>query len=317
MTVLAVAAFAVAPLAQVQSAAALNNSVNTLKITPVRSDIEIKPGASKVVKTTVTNLTDQSVTVRPVENDFIAGDENGTPALILDANKYAPTHSLKRFMAPLEDVTIPAKKAKTVSVKITVPSKAQAGGYFGAVRFEPSTLGDGGQVNLSASAASIILLTVPGNLVEKLDLTNFDVRQNDKAGWLFNNSKNIDVLARFENKGNVQAAPFGKVSVKQGDKVVYAADFNQGNPRDMVLPDYARRWEIPLNKLGSFGHFTVSATFTYGTKNQTIDVTKSFWIIPVWVMIAALVLIVLIIVIIGVIWYRLAHRHNSQKHRRR
>ncbi len=317
MTVLAVAALLAAPLMQTRSAAAINNSVNTLKITPVRTDIQIAPGASKIVKTTVTNLTDQAITVRPVENDFIAGDESGTPALILDANKYAPTHSLKRFMAPLTDVTIPAKKSKTIEVKITVPSSAQAGGYFGAVRFAPSTTADGGQVNLSASAASIILLTVPGDLVEKLNLTNFDVRQNGKAGWLFNTPDKLDVLARFENKGNVQVAPFGKVSVKQGKKVVYDADFNQGNPRDMVLPDYARRWEIPLNKIGAFGHYTVSATFTYGAKNQTIDVTKSFWVIPLWMMIAAIVLVVLIIAVIGFVWYRMTHRYNSQKHRRR
>ncbi len=318
MTIMAVATLVVAPLGGSQSASAADNGiVNTLKISPVRSDIEIKPGASKVAKITVTNLTDQSITVRPIENDFIAGDEKGSPALILDADKYAPTHSLKRFMSPLKDVVIPAKEARAVEVKITVPADAQAGGYYGAIRFAPTVTDDGGQVNLNASAASIILLTVPGDLVEKLNLTNFDVRQNGKTGWFFTDSKDFDLLARFENKGNVHAAPFGKVSVKKGSKVVYEADFNQGDPRDMVLPDYARRWEIPLEKIGAFGHYKVSATFTYGTKNQTIDVSKSFWVVPIWMIAAAIALVVLIIAIIGLVWYRMAHRHTSHKHRRR
>ena len=76
------------------------STANTLKVSPVRSDIQIKPGESAEVPITVTNLTNSDVLVAPIENDFIQGDEKGTPSIILDANEYAPTHSLKRFMVP-------------------------------------------------------------------------------------------------------------------------------------------------------------------------------------------------------------------------
>ena len=278
-----------------------NKSTNVLKVSPVRSDISIKPGESKVVSTTVTNLTKTAITVRPIENDFIAGDERGTPSLILDADKFAPTHSLKRFMKPLTDVTIPASEAKNVDVVITVPKDAKAGGYFGAVRFAPTDPNGGGQVNLSASAASLILLTVPGEMVEKLNLTDFNIQQNGKNGTVFQTGKDLQAAFRFENKGSLQAGPFGKVSVKKGDQVVYAADFNNKNPRDMILPDSARRWEVPLDKISGFGNYTVSATFTYGQKNQTIEVTKTFWIIPMSIIIAAVLgLLVLIGLIVGI-----------------
>lgn len=294
------------------SAFATDNSANSLKISPLRTDIEITPGGSKIVKVTVTNLTNAPIAVTPVENDFVAGDEKGTPALILDANKYAPSHSLKRFMVPLSNVTIPAKQSKEVAVTINVPKDAQPGGYFGALRFEPTALGSGGQVNLSLSSASIILLTVPGEVVQHLNLTNFDIQQSGKTNSFFTTPKDLSVLARFENTGGIQLAPFGKVSVTQGDKVVYSTDFNQTTPKQMTLPGYARRWTIPIEKVGEFGYYTVSATFTYGSKNQTIDVKTSFWVIPVWMMIAAAALLVVIIIAIIVTIYALKKRNNRR-----
>ncbi len=298
-------------------AAAENAAANTLKVSPVRSDVEILPGASKIVQTTVTNLTKSPITVRPIENDFVSGDERGTPALILDADKYAPTHSLKRFMTPLTDVIIPAGKAITINVVITVPKTAQAGGYFGAVRFAPTSPADGGQVNLSASVASLILLTVPGDTVEKLELSDFDIQQGGIAGTNFGSSNDLQASVRFQNKGNVQMGPFGKVSVKEGDKVIYETDFNNNNPREMILPDGARRWDIPLKNIGSFGHYTVSATFTYGKKNQTIEVTKSFWVVPQMLIIATIVGVLAIVGVIVGIWLYMRNRgrHGLHGHR--
>ncbi|MEO5950599.1 MAG: DUF916 domain-containing protein [Candidatus Saccharimonadales bacterium] len=305
----------IAILTGLHSVAAIEiNTANTLKVSPVRTDIEIKPGENKTVKTTVTNLTSLPITVSPIENDFVSGDERGTPSLILDANTYAPTHSLKRFMTPLPSVTIPPKQAKTINVVITVPLSAQAGGYFGAIRFAPTSPDGGGQVNLSASVASLILLSVPGNTVEKLALTNFDIQQNGMTGSNFSSLDNLQATVRFENKGNIQIGPFGKVSVKQGDKVVYDTDFNTKDPRDVILPDGARRWDIPLSNTGGFGQYTVIATFTYGKNNQTIEVSKSFWVIPQSLIIAAGIGIIIFIGIIIIIWLFIRKR-RSRRHR--
>lgn len=278
------------------------NNLNTLKISPLRTDVTVKPGESTKVSMKVTNLTKSPMTVQPIENDFIAGDEKGTPALILDENKFAPTHSLKRFMEPLENVTIPAGAIQDIPLVINVPANAKAGGYYGAVRFAPVS-GDGSKsVNLNASAASLVLLTVPGDLVEQLNLTSADIMQNGKAVSGFANSADgLSLSVRFENKGSVQVAPFGQVYVKEGDKVIYTHDFNQANPRDMVLPDSARRWDIPLDKMGNFGKYTIGATFTYGATNKSVEVSKTIWVIPtMYIIIAAVALAVLILLGVGI-----------------
>ena len=317
LALMAVLPVAITLLASPHSfAQSVSNGANTLKVSPVRTDIEIAQGQSKGVDVTITNLTKSPMTVHPIENDFTAGDERGTPALILDENQYAPTHSLKRFMTPLTNVTIPAGQAKTITVVISVPKTAQAGGYFGALRFAPASPDSGGQVNLNASVASLILLTVPGPTVEQLNLTDFKVMQDSKSGAFFTTPNNLSVTARFENKGNIQLGPFGKISVKNGDKVVYETDFNNKNPRDVILPDSARRWDIPLDKIGTFGHYTVLGTFTYGSKNETIEVQQSFWVIPIWMIITAIAIVVLIIAIIVFLIFFFRGRQHRRARRR-
>lgn len=289
-------------VAVVPQSAFAANAPNVMSISPLRTDITIAPGASKQVPITVINPTSSAVVLTPIENDFVANGDTGTPSLILNANQYAPTHSLKRFMTPLSDITVPAKGGKTVNVTITVPKDAQAGGYFGAVRFAPSAAASGGQVNLSANVASIILLTVPGPTVEKLNLTDFDIQQNGHSGTNFRTPDNLQAFVRFQNVGNLQEAPFGTIAVTQGNKTIYEYSFNNTQPRDMVLPDSARSWTIPLKNIGSFGEYTVTATLAYGKNNQTVEATRTFWVVPWSVIIGGIVAIVVLIALIVGIW---------------
>lgn len=278
-----------------------SGSSSGIKLSPLRSDVTLDPGASASVTVHVTNLTKQSVIMRPIENDFVAGDESGTPSIILDENSYAPSHSLKRFMVPLQNVTLGPGATQDVSVKITVPKTAQAGGYFGALRFTPATSG-GQPVTVNGGAASLILLRVTGPTVEQMTLTNFDVQQNGGTATNFRTPNNLALLVRFQNKGNLQEAPFGQINVQKGKKVVYTSNFNQEDPKNEVLPDSARRWTVPLKNLGKFGKYTISGTFGYGDKGQTINIQKTVWIIPSAYIMAIVIAVVVIVAIVGGAW---------------
>jgi hypothetical protein len=282
-----------------------NNSTNTLKISPVRTDVTVQPGTSAKVTTFVTNLTKTPIQVHPIENDFVAGDEKGTPSIILDENSYAPTHSLKRFMVPLQNVQIAPGETKQIDVTVTVPKSAQAGGYFGAIRFAPASPDGSKSVNLSTSVASLILLTVPGPTTEQLNLTNFEVQQDGSSSGNFRTPEDLSLLLRFQNKGNIQEAPFGQIYVQKGKKVVYTNNFNQNDPKDTILPDSARKWNVPLKGFGKFGKYKVGATITYGNTSKSITVSKTVWIIPTTYIIGLIVGILLLILIIVGIWLAL------------
>lgn len=293
-----VTAFAAASSSSTSS----NASSQELKISPVKTDITVSPGASGTVKIIVSNLTNNAITVQPIENDFVASGEQGQAALILSPDSYAPSHSLKRFMVPLSNFTIPPKGGQAVNVTITVPKNAQAGGYFGALRLAPVVGGvasGSSAVSIGESVASLILMTVPGPTVEQLTLTNFDVQQNGGTSSNFRTPNNLSLFLRFGNKGNLQESPFGQIDVQKGKKVLYTYNFNQTQPQDEILPDSYRRWSVPLKNLGKFGEYTISGTFTYGTKGETIDVQKTVWIIPTGYIITGIIIFVLLILLIG------------------
>lgn len=281
------------------NAATTSSQGNGIRVSPVRTDVSIEKGATKTLTVSVMNMTGSSMTLRPVENDFIAGDEQGHPALILKDDQYAPTHSLKRFMVPVPDFTINPGESHLVSVTINVPSDAQPGGYFGAIRYVPVINSKAVQV-VNSSVASLILLTVPGPTTHELILTNFDIKQKGKVSGNFDSPDGINLGLRFENKGNVQEAPFGQVQVLKGDKLIYSSNFNQTDPKDEVLPDSARRWDVPLKNLGKFGKYTVSGTFSYAN-GKSIQISKSFWIIPK-ILVAGVVgaIIVLLLIFFGI-----------------
>ena len=136
------------------------NTGSGIYISPVRTELVVSPGETKTVTVTVKNVTSATATYKVIVNDFIAGDnELGQPALILDDNKYAPSHSLKRHIAAIPNVTVNPGESKDVKVSISMPKDAAGGGYFGAVRF----LAVGGKQGQNITSVSYTHLTLPTN----------------------------------------------------------------------------------------------------------------------------------------------------------
>ncbi len=276
-------------------------SGNALRISPVRTDLVIEPGNSKTVDLMVQNLSAKPAKLHPVVNDFTvrSGNETGQPDIILDENRTAATHSLKQYVGPLSDFTLAASEMKTVRVSVTIPAGAAGGGYFGAVRFEPVAADNAGQVSLTGSVGSLVLVKVPGIITENTTLASFDVRRggaSNEASTFFNDKRDLQAVVRFKNSGNVQVQPFGKVLLKnQSGKVLGTYEINDTNPRGNVLPGSIRRFEVPLRGVGSFGRFTVEANFGYGSSGQLLTAKKTFYVVPMWVVavIAAVLMLAL------------------------
>lgn len=295
-------------------------SGNGLKISPVRTDRTIAPGNSDTVTVYVENVTSVGATFHALINDFIAGSgENGQPSLILDNDKFAPSHSLKRYIATIPDVTIAAGETKAVRVTINVPKDAAGGGYFGAVRFAPVSNVNGKQnVTLSASVGSLILVKVPGDIKDNLTISSFDVRKSTEAksgSSFFTSNKNLYAVVRFNNQGNIQEQPFGKIVLKKGSKTLQTTEINNTDPKGNVLPDSIRRFSVKLDKVGTWGKYTIEGNFGYGANGQLLSATSTFYVVPVALIITAVVLLVLIVAaIVGV--PRAIKRYNQRVLRR-
>lgn len=277
-------------------------SGNALKVSPVRSDAEISPGNTKVFDVYVQNLSSSSANLQVIINDFVANkDESGTPSIILNSNQSAPTHSLKQFVSTIPPFTLAPNEQKDVKVTVTIPQNAAPGGYYGAVRFAPAAASADQSVTLSASVGSLILLKVPGNIKENVSIASFDVRKNDTAQTLFTSGKDLKAVVRFQNNGDVQEEPFGKVLVRKGGQTLSTAEINNTSPRGNVLPSSIRRFSVDLDGIGSFGKYTIEGNFGYGSNGQLITASKTIYVVPISLLVIIGVAIVALLLIIFVI----------------
>lgn len=297
------------------SAASVTSSGNGLRISPVRKDLTINPGSSQDVTIYAENVTDSPAEFQVIVNDFTASNnENGTPDIILNPNQYAAQHSLKRFVATPPDFTLAPHEQKAVSVKISVPAGTAGGGYYGVVRFLPINVGNSSKsVSVAASVGTLVLLKVPGNLDENLSVASFNVSKNansDSGSSWFTSGSGLYAVVRFTNNGNIQEAPFGKIVLKDGNKVLASYEINNVSPPGDVLPGSTRRFSIPLKNVG-WGKYTVEGNFGYGTSGQLLSVSKTFYVVPLALIIAAIVVIILII--LGIILARKEMRRHDRK----
>ncbi len=282
-----------------QAMAANSTTGNGMRVAPVKTDLTMTPGTTKVVSVYIRNITKTTATYKIVNNDFTASsDESGAPAIFLNGETN-DKHGLKKYMETVSSVTVPADTQKEVKVRITLPKALAGGGYYGAVRFAPAAEGDTSkQVSLSGSVGSLILVRVPGAVSEKMSLVGFDVRNGEESKTIFTSGKNITLRARFRNEGNIQEQPFGKIVVKKGSKVVQQYEINDAEPPGNVLPDSIRRFDVKLKDVGAFGKFTVEGNFGYGSDGQLLSGKTTFYVIPIWIIVIGLLIIALILFLI-------------------
>jgi hypothetical protein len=280
------------------------NNGNGLKVSPVRTDLKIKPGESQIIDIYVQNVTNSPAELKVIINDLASDDESGQPRILLDENDSAPSHSLKAYVAKISNFSLQPQEQKIIKVRVAIPANAAGGGYFGAVRFAPTSSNSGKNVSLSASVASLLLVTVPGDIKEQVGIDSFHVVRDTtsgKASSFFTNGSGLSAVIRFKNSGNVQEAPFGKIVVKRSGKTVGTFEVNNTTPRGSILPDSVRRFTAGLgNQISSIGKYTVEGNFGYGTGGQLVSASTSFVVLPTtYIVIAVLLLIAIILAVVA------------------
>ena len=281
-----------------------NAGGQALEIGPPLLNISGDPG--QVIKATISlrDVTDGDLIVNNQINDFVAGGEDGTPKIILNADTSATDpYSIRQWITPVPQMLLKSKEIRVIPITITIPKNASPGGYYGVVRFTgtPPQLKDSG-VSLAASLGALIILRVNGNAKESLSVEQFFANTNNQPTSttpisLFESAP-ITFVERIKNSGNVHEEPAGQVVVTDmfGKKVV-TLGVNQ--PVHDVLPGSIRRFESSLDStnIGSrilFGLYHAKLEVTYGTNKQTLTSEISFWVIPYKAILASIIGLVLL-----------------------
>jgi hypothetical protein len=290
------------------------NEATGYTISPVETEITVNKGTSQSVELSVQNPSNVPVTIKAIVNDFVASkDESGSPELILNGSTQLPANNFISLVAPIGNISLPANGKVYFPVTISVPLNANSGGYYGAVRFLPTTVNQSGNVGLTASAGSIFLITVPGNLVEKLSLTQLSAANKSGNATSFLTSGPVAVLTRLDNTGDIQLQPFGNIVIKNMfGHIVKTYQFNNAVPRANILPDSIRKFINPLTGQSWFGRYTIVETIAYqqGTGNY-ITTSANFYYFPVWFLI--IIVLVIVLLVVGIYWLGYRRRASAPK----
>ncbi len=265
-----------------------------LTVSPPLAEYEIKPGESITKRIKVTNPINKQVKVYPTALDFNAKGETGEPGFSKpDENK--SSYSLAGWISFSKTyLVLEPQEVEEFDYTIKAPNNAEPGGHYGVVFFAseaPDAQEDISQVTISTMVGSLVLVKVPGFIVENAKLETFS------APWfLFKTPVNFNT--RISNLGNLHFKPKGEIIIKnffgqQKDSI----DFNSigGN----VLPESIRRfensWEPKTSLFYPLGRYTAELKLKYGDSQKDITATVAFWIIPIWFIIVLIIVFVLIV----------------------
>ena len=309
LAVFTVLAYIPAPLAQAQTSSALS-------IAP-RKEYVVEPGETREDKFSIRNIDsnrDLNLSMKVI--DFTYTDDSGTPKLNLDEDVDPTAWSLRPYMEIPESASIKAGSSDTFDIKINIPKNLGGGSYYSAI-FYSTSAPDGGNVGLSASGVTLVFVNVPGKVDENLNLKKFGAYNRVARKYMFATMKEPQVIAyTLENKGNVTEAPVGSIKLK--DMFGHEYSINDINPsKSRALIGQTRTFQSciklkseDVNFKGDTaeantctapglwpGFYTASIDMYFGQNgNNTQEITKSaiFWYLPLWFLIALLIILLVI-----------------------
>jgi hypothetical protein len=278
-----------------------------LSISPLHTDVTLDPGKTKTLDITLKNVTSSAVVAKPSVVDFESDNTTGNPKIITDPSKKSP-YSIRDFVSGLADITLAKGEKKTVTATLKTPDKQPPGAYFGIIRYKAvpaeATTPESGEVALTASVGTIVLITVPGSIRDQIQLTNLFVYRNSNNGTFFiakPNQTGIEV----KNLGNGFAQPFGTVELKNTfGKTVYSYQLNNVDPRGSVLPSSTRIFRNDIKNVSQPGRYKLTASVAYGSGAYVLVSEKTFWYIPVWLVVILLIILAALALLIYRVYKR-------------
>jgi hypothetical protein len=295
--------------------AALAQPGSGIQISPTRHELNVEPGQKKSVIITIKNVTSGPITAIANINDFKADNLTGEPNLIGNDEEPSP-NSIKKFISAISDIDLAINQSKDITLEINVPANTPPGAYYGIVRYQAVPQGQSlepGQVLLSASVGTIILLEVPGEVTQSMKLLSLKAAREDKSGSWFISAPD-KVLVEIKNTGNTFIRPFGRVSISRSGQEVFSYDLNNTIQRGNVLPDSTRRFSDDIKGINKFGKYKVTANIGVDEGGEVSTISASFWYIPLWLMGAIAGILIVLGLVIWLVWRKISR--GTRRYRR-
>jgi hypothetical protein len=296
-----------------------------LSIQP-RKNYVMNPGQTindKLIVGNLDNSADLNLSLRMI--DFTYTDQTGTPKLNLAANAERTPWSLRQFTQLPATTLIPkGGGSQNINYSITIPKNLGAGSYYSAIIYQASSA-NGGNVALNASGVTLVFVTVPGTVNEKMTLQKFGAYNSEDngntGGFVFLAMNNAPKMVGYtlKNEGNVFESPAGSVIIKDifGHQIASVpTNANQSLAligQSRLFTSCIKTVQQQVQSLGGAskstkcvdpklkpGIYKMNLDVFYGQNgNQTHEITATSYLfyLPIWF------LIILALLVAALIWF--------------
>ncbi|MFA6495478.1 MAG: hypothetical protein WCV87_03960 [Candidatus Paceibacterota bacterium] len=165
-------------------------------------------------------------------------------------------------------------ESQGIPYTIKAPLDAEPGGHYAALFFKANKMGEGQQLNVGTQVAILVLITIPGNHLQKGRVLDFHTKKNFYA------ESPIDFSIRFENTGTVHFEPKGSIVIKNMIGRTVAEVPVEGS---IVLPRGIREMPIVWNYAGMLiGRYTATINIVGPEGDNLGNGAVSFYAAPLW-----------------------------------
>jgi len=241
-------------------------------------------GQTKVDAVNVFNNSDDEVVVKvyPVDGTTTA---DGNFTLIDESAEQKGIGAWVNLFA--YEVGLKPHEVKKIPFTISVPANADVGDHMGGLIIQEVSRGPAGakregmMMSIVTRIGARIYLTVPGERVEKLSITDFGSVFITRTANFWKKLLNINYVTSFlitlKNEGNVRIEPETKIKITN----IFGKTVDEiGGQIGMVFPKSSSKlnliWEKPL----FFGRYVATAKVKFSQDQEPATKKIIFWAVP-------------------------------------
>lgn len=271
--------------------------------------IKLAPGSKEQVQLRIRNNSTKTVTINSVAQDFMLDLDGETPIPLSEEANSRWSLAEWLVIAPNQQTLEPQETGAT-SVLIEVPEDALPGGHYAMVTHEPSSGGLAEDSNESASlvsqkVGSLFYVIVDGVIHEEAFIRDFSFPQLTEIGP-------VDFSFFVDNQSDIHIKP--QVTVEIYNIFNQKIDTIQIEGKN-VFPLYSRGFTGQWDRVWGHGYYTAKLIMSYGEQGNVALASTSFWLFPVKIVLAGMIILLVLIAMLISIRRHIVHKNqDNQKH---
>jgi hypothetical protein len=275
------------------------------------NSIRLKPGEKKQVEVRVINSSSNTITIATDAQDFIVDEDGSTPIPLDNTDDKNNRWSLASWLviAPNEQTVAPRRTA-LVNVLIEVPEDALPGGHYAMITHQPTLssfeeTGSEAASGVNQRVGTLVYVVVEGPINEEAFVSDFTFPKFTEFGP-------VPYSFTVDNRSDIHISPQVGINIK--NMFGQTVDTIQTDSKN-IFPLTSRKYEGAWKRIWGFGPYTAELTMSFGTQGKVVIAYSRFWLLPIKIVLAILVVLLTAIAAGISIRRHILHKKQDQTQR--